>query len=251
VSLYKILGHQTPILALSTTYWRILYSNANKSLAAYRWQVVIYVIIGFFIAMTTVFGTIYATMFLTGNVGNCASYTQGSILPSSVRHGPSIVSVSPINTDITQTMEIKGNCFGTAPQTIPYGDGSVWTVACNNSASGSIAFHDFGQKGEVSSTWGAGIATCSRNGLDVFPGIYLPPSSQSQTDSGGNPLANSIFLISWNDTAIILGGFGPGVGNRTSPNQQMLYAGDAMAIKVFSASELNESTVNVTIVPPS
>lgn len=114
--------------------------------------------------------------------------------------GPVISSVSPITATNLQTIRIYGSGFGnTQPQTVSLGDGSLDTV--NSSTTPSIVFDDSGK-------WGAGWIAL---GVNCAIGIYLN---------------------SWSDNEIVLGGFGTALGT----NGWNIAPGDSLDVKVFTPS---------------
>ena len=120
---------------------------------------------------------------------------------------PVIDSVSPIVANRAQTIHIRGRNFGRAPQLRSLGGGFVDTVACNTSAP-SLAIRQLGRGAE---NWSAGQAGCS------------------------DPNLIGIRLISWTDTDIVIGGFGPLLGSESKNTRWRIVAGDKIEVDVIGA----------------
>ena len=131
---------------------------------------------------------------------------------------PEITSVTPISAAQSQTITIQGSGFGDIqPQLMPLGDGSVDTV------------------------WGG-----STPSIVVYDQSNLLSAGAAGAWSGftnGPPDLIGIVLVSWNDSQIVLGGFGSGLGSQFSWSQVM--NGDALQIQIQTAGGL--ATFNMTI----
>jgi hypothetical protein len=128
------------------------------------------------------------------------TFTQVAL--SQPNSAPVIDSVSPISTDQLQTIVIVGSGFGnTPPQTSSHGDGSVNTIDGGDTPSMQIR-NDAKEGG-----WTAGF--------------------QDSTDRNGI----GIFLESWSDTEIVLGGFG-GAFSTSGQGMWNLESGDQIRILV-------------------
>ncbi len=137
---------------------------------------------------------------------------------------PLISSVSAITTDTHGTITIQGSGFGSAPpQTVTLSDGSVDTGV--NGTSPSIAIWD--NLTQTSWTWQAG--------------------------HWGNTIG--IFLTSWSDTSIVIGGFGSLVGPGTRDSGGVcrgltpytLCAGDRITIGVWGPNNNGIAYYNLTV----
>ena len=134
---------------------------------------------------------------------------------------PTITSVSTITATNTQTITITGSGFGTTPpQTVPVpaSDGSVDTNACNVDTP-SLAIID---SGPGSNSWSAGRETCSN------------------TDSIG------IYITSWSNTEIILGGFGSQLGTNGA-GAYNIAAGDPIVVSVWGPNENGPAQYSTTV----
>jgi hypothetical protein len=125
--------------------------------------------------------------------------------------GPVITSVSTIAATNLQTIYIYGSGFGnTWPQTVPAydSDGSVDTVVSSTTPCMCIA-----NLGLYPDAWAAGVQNAS-NGVHCAIGIYL---------------------TSWSDTEIVLGGFGSAL-NTNGQGPWNIASGDTLDVAVFTAS---------------
>ncbi len=121
------------------------------------------------------------------------------------RTPPEITNVSPITASQTQTIMITGSGFGDIqPQLLNLSDGSVDTIW--GGFTPSIVFYD---KSNLLSAGAAGDWSGFTNGPPDLIGI---------------------FLVSWTDTKIVLGGFGTGLGSRFSWTQ--VSKGDILQIQI-------------------
>jgi hypothetical protein len=131
------------------------------------------------------------------NPENCSSPTA-----------PIITSVSPISSSLSQTIVIQGEGFGNIPpQLEDLGDGSVDTI------------------------WGG--STPSIVILDERNLLSAGAAGAWDGFTNGPPDLIGIVLVSWNDTQIVLGGFGSGLNSRFSWNQVL--KGDPLQIQIQTA----------------
>jgi len=131
--------------------------------------------------------------------------------PKARATGPVISSVSTIMATRLQTIYIYGSGFGnTWPQTVPAydGDGSVDTVVSSMTPCMGIS-----NLGLAPDAWAAGVQNAS-NGVHCAIGIYL---------------------TSWSDTEIVLGGFGSAL-NTNGQGPWNIAPGDTLDVAVFTAS---------------
>ncbi len=132
---------------------------------------------------------------------------------------PTITSVSPITAFNRQTIIITGSGFGnTPPQLQPVGDGSVDTYACSVSTP-SIAVRD---NSGGTHNWAAGRETCSN-----FDAI-------------------GIYLRSWSDTKIVLGGLGTALSTNGQGSWNIA-VGDSVAIALFGPNNATEVDYALTV----
>ena len=128
---------------------------------------------------------------------------------------PAIYSVSPISAMCLQTISIDGSGFGnTQPVTMNVGDGSIDTVGGGQGLPGAggtpvIQIHD---DNPASNPWQAGV--------------------QDGPTTGSCSIG--IFLVSWSDTEIVLGGFGSALSPILGQRQWAILPGDAMRIVVIT-----------------
>jgi hypothetical protein len=121
---------------------------------------------------------------------------------------PAIFSVSPVSANRTQIIVISGSGFGNIqPQLMNLYDGSVNTVGGGSTP--VIRIYD--QNGLAS--WQAGVQDNPNSGADAI----------------------GIKLTSWNDTEIVLGGFGAAV-ETDSQGQWSLLEGDPLLISVLTSN---------------
>jgi hypothetical protein len=121
---------------------------------------------------------------------------------------PEITSVTPITNQQKQTITIRGHGFGNIqPELLDLEDGSVDTVWGKNTP--CIVVYD---KTNLLSAGAAG----DWNGF-----------------TNGPPDLIGIFLVSWTDTQIVLGGFGSGLGSQFSWSQ--VSEGDVIQIQIQTA----------------
>ena len=126
-----------------------------------------------------------------------------------------ITSVSPISTDVSQTIVIKGSGFGNIqPQTMSLGDGSIDTVG--GGITPVIQIHDDGWCG-----WEAGTQDGPTTGADSI----------------------GIIIVSWSDTEIVLGGFGSALYTN---GQWSISPGDPMRIVVLTSGGVSVYDTTVT-----
>jgi hypothetical protein len=149
---------------------------------------------------------------ITIGEGNTIIYASPTPAATSTStSAPKIQSVSPISTARNQTITIQGNGFGNIPpQLLSLDDGSVDTI------------------------WGS-----STPAIAVYDKTNLLSAGASGDWSGftnGPPDLIGIFLVSWFDTQIILGGFGSGLGSRFSWSQ--VTKGDMLQIQIQTAGGL-------------
>ena len=138
---------------------------------------------------------------------------------------PVISSVTPISASVTQAIRILGSGFGdTQPATLNLGEGSIDTVGGGRDKAGYagtpvIQIHD-----DVRNTWQAGV--------------------QDSPDSGSCSIG--VFLTSWSDSEIVLGGFGSAL--RTDDlGQWSIVAGDPMRVVVITPAGM--ATYSTVVVP--
>jgi len=155
---------------------------------------------------------------VSGAVASYSTHVSGSQENrSGTNNGPApvITSVSPISTDLSQTIIIKGSGFGnTQSQTMSLGDGSIDTVGGGSTP--VIQIHDDGWCG-----WEAGTQDGPTTGADSI----------------------GIILVSWTDTKIVLGGFGSALYTN---GQWSISSGDPMRIVVLTAGGVAEYETKVT-----
>jgi hypothetical protein len=149
-------------------------------------------------------------------------------LPSS---GPVISSVSPIAATRLQTITISGSGFGnTWPQTTPVGDGSVDTVKSATTPYMDIVdrgkFQKTGDSSDGGENWAAGLTA---PGLFCMVGIYI---------------------VSWSDNEIVLGGFGTYLGTN-GQGQWYIEQGDPLNINVYTSSGEASYYTTVVAIPSS
>jgi len=124
-------------------------------------------------------------------------------------NAPEITSVSPICASQSQTVIIQGKGFGDIqPQLMRLGDGSVDTV------------------------WGG--STPSIVVLDKRNLLSAGAAGDWSGFTNGPPDLIGVVLVSWNDTRIVLGGFGSGLGSQFSWSQVL--QGDALQIQIQTSS---------------
>ena len=97
------------------------------------------------------------------------------------------------------------------------GDGSVDTL--RDGIQTSILINDRTQ------TWGAGYAQTSADRDHI--GIYIG---------------------SWNDTDIVINGFGSMLGNRSSPSQYTLSSGDLITITIYGPNQIGITSYEMVVV---
>jgi len=149
---------------------------------------------------------------------------------------PIISSVTPITATNLQTIYIHGSGFGNIwPQTTPVGDGSVDTVEGNARASSTTPWMDICDSGKFAKTgdssdggenWAAGVTDFST--VFCMVGIYLQ---------------------SWSDTEIVLGGFGSYLGTN-GQGAWYIEPGDPLVVDVFTPSGQATYHINVAPAPP-
>jgi hypothetical protein len=146
------------------------------------------------------------------------STSQESSAPTTITH------VSLVTSDTKQTISITGTGFGTAPQTVQLGDGSVDTVDCHVTTP-SMSIQDDGTGND---SWTAGLSGC-----DGTDGI-------------------GIYIVSWNDTTIVIGGFGSQLGNVTAPSTQgwEIKAADPMYFAVTGPGNTSQGQQSMTVSSP-
>ena len=124
-------------------------------------------------------------------------------------NAPEIASVSPICAALTQTIIIQGKGFGDIqPKLTRLEDGSVDTV------------------------WGG--STPSIAVLDERNLLSAGAAGDWSGFTNGPPDLIGIILVSWNDTRIVLGGFGSGLGSQFSWSQVL--KGDVLQIQIQTSS---------------
>lgn len=162
----------------------------------------------------------YAAYPHTGLISLIASNTSINLTFSPITQ-PVINSVSSITPINRQTIIITGQGFGSNPNSqYIFSDGSELTSVCFSNTP-SIEIKDFGTG---ANSWSAGRLNCS----------LIDPVT--------------IFISSWNDTTIILGGFGSALGSTYS-----ISTGDSIQIAVSDFAGLtayyNTVVVNTTVNP--
>jgi hypothetical protein len=146
--------------------------------------------------------------------------------PTSNAPAPVICSVSPISATCLQTIRIDGSGFGnTQPVTMSVGDGSIDTVGGGQGFPGVggtpvIQIHD---DNPASNPWQAGV--------------------QDGPTTGSCSIG--IFLVSWSDTEIVLGGFGSALSPIIGQREWSILLGDAMRIVVITPGGI--ATYNTTV----
>lgn len=138
---------------------------------------------------------------------------------------PVISSVSPITASNLQTIHIYGSGFGnTPPQTVPAydSDGSVDTVVTS-----TTPCMGFGNNGNPPDAWAAGVENAS-NHVHCAIGIYL---------------------TSWSDTEIVLGGFGMAL-HTNGQGPWNIAPGDPLDVAVFTPSGEAHYKINVLGISP-
>jgi hypothetical protein len=134
---------------------------------------------------------------------------------------PGITSVSPITSDTRQTITITGSNFGSDPAVTTLSDGSYDTLMCNQYTP-ALGIQDMG-KGVDS--WTASLSGCAG------------------TDGIG------IYIASWTNTQIVLGGFGTTLGNSTSQSPNFdIKAGDRLQVRVYGFNQEAVSTIRTVTV---
>jgi len=124
-------------------------------------------------------------------------------------NAPEVTSVSPICGARTQTIIIQGKGFGDLqPQLMRLDDGSVDTV------------------------WGG--STPSIVVLDERNLLSAGAAGAWSGFTNGPPDLIGVILVSWNDTRIVLGGFGSGLGSQFSWSQVL--KGDSLQIQIQTSS---------------
>ena len=122
---------------------------------------------------------------------------------------PAITLVSPISSELSQTITIQGSGFGNIqPQLLSLGDGSVDTVWGGSTP--SIVVYD--KSNELS-------AGATGN----WPGF-----------TNGSPDLIGVILVSWTNAQIVLGGFGSGLDSQFSWSQ--VSQGDNIQIQIQTVS---------------
>ena len=158
----------------------------------------------------------------TTTVSSSTIFSSITSSSTSSTPGPVITSVSSISPASQQTIYIYGSGFGsTPPQTVPVGDGSVDTYACNVNTP-SLAIWG---NGGGSHNWAAGRETCSN--FDAI-GVYLQ---------------------SWSDTQIILGGFGSALSTSGSGTWN-IGAGDPLVVNVWGPNGSGPAQYSMTVSAP-
>lgn len=140
---------------------------------------------------------------------------------------PVISSVTPISAACLQTIRIEGSGFGnTQPVIMNVGDGSIDTVGGGQGRPGSggtpvIQIHD---DNPASNPWQAGV--------------------QDSPSTGSCSIG--IFLVSWSDNEIVLGGFGSALNPIPGQREWTILPGDAMRVVVITTG--GTATYNTTVV---
>jgi hypothetical protein len=150
---------------------------------------------------------------ITLGEGNTIIYPSQTPTPNPVNslptNAPEITSVSPINAAQSQTIIIQGNGFGDIqPQLMSLGDGSVNTV------------------------WGG--SSPSIVVLDERNLLSAGAAGEWSGFTNGPPDLIGVILVSWNDTRIVLDGFGSGLGSQFSWSEVL--KGDALQIQIQTTS---------------
>ena len=145
--------------------------------------------------------------------GNTIIYPSPTSTPNPVNSlpadSPEITSVSSICAAQSQTIIIQGSGFGDLqPQLMSLDDGSVDTV------------------------WGG--STPSIVVLDERNLLSAGAAGAWSGFTNGPPDLIGVILVSWNDTQIVLGGFGSGLGSQFSWSEVL--KGDALQIQVQTSS---------------
>ncbi|MCW4009917.1 MAG: hypothetical protein NWF05_04785 [Candidatus Bathyarchaeota archaeon] len=159
----------------------------------------------FLLILSTLAAVVLPANFAYSTVETSSSEPTGS--------GPVIHSVSPISAVRLQIIRIEGVGFGnTQPVTMSLGDGSINTVGGGRNLPGSagtpvIQVHD-----EDRNAWQAGV----------------------QDSPGSAWCSIGIFLVSWSDTEIVLGGFGSALST-SGYGQWSIMPGDPMRIVVITS----------------
>jgi uncharacterized protein (TIGR03437 family) len=118
---------------------------------------------------------------------------------------PVILAITPIQAANNQEIVIDGSGFGnTGPQQETLNDGSVVTLGCNVTTP-TISIQDSAAGAD---SWQAGLSTC------------------------GFTNTIGIFLLSWTDSEIVLGGFGSALGNASNPSLLNVAPGDPLTVTV-------------------
>lgn len=134
--------------------------------------------------------------------------------------GPALSSVSKVSSDLKQNVTITGSGFGSIPpQTMVLGDGSVNTYGCAVSTP-YMALYDFGPG---SDSWEAGWQSCSNSDLI------------------------GIHLSSWNDSVIVIAGFGSRLGNASAPATWNISTGDLFGVAVWGPYSSGRVTVELRV----
>ncbi|MFZ0892381.1 MAG: hypothetical protein WB778_07145 [Thermoplasmata archaeon] len=135
-------------------------------------------------------------------------------------------SVTGVNfKSLSSTITIHGRCFGTDPHYVslaPYGYTGKDTYDCGGAIDGpSLRFLDWGQ-----GQWAAGR-------------FFGSDGSCTRTNAIG------LNYFGWNDTTIVIHGFGDGLGLPGSGATWIMYPGDACSIEV--AHDRDGSRYNYTL----
>ncbi len=147
-------------------------------------------------------------IYLSPTPSSMANQTTNPSNSSQPMSAPEITSVSPSSGAQSQTIIIQGTGFGEIqPKLLSLGDGSVDTVWGDSTP--SIVVLD---ERNLLSAGAAGAWTGFTNGPPDLIGVVL---------------------VSWNDTQIVLGGFGSGLGSQFSWSQVL--KGDALQIQLQTA----------------
>ncbi len=137
---------------------------------------------------------------------------------------PVISSVSPISAARLQTIYIRGAGFGDIqPVTMSLGDGSINTVGGGKNKPGSGNTPVIQVNNYARNTWGSGV--------------------QDSPDSGCCSIG--IFLVSWSDNEIVLGGFGSALST-TGQGEWTIMPRDPMRIVVITPGGI--ATYNTTVI---
>jgi len=125
---------------------------------------------------------------------------------------PVISSVSPISATRLQTIYIRGSGFGnTQPITMSLGDGSIDTVGGGKNMPGGGNTPVMQVNNYARNTWGSGV--------------------RDSPDTGWCSIG--IFLVSWSDNEIVLGGFGSALST-TGQGEWTIMPGDPMRVVVIT-----------------